>query len=88
MKPSQIDLLRSAAVAAVQARDASAAVRKRGPEILPSVMSEMGVTQRELARRLGVDHTYLSRVANGHGPFPLELAERVYRLVCGEGSNP
>lgn len=31
---------------------------------------EKGLTQRDLGALLQVDHTYISKVENGHGPYP------------------
>ena len=39
-------------------------------EALRAIRRETGVTQRELAERVGVDFTYISKLENGRNPAP------------------
>jgi transcriptional regulator with XRE-family HTH domain len=46
-------------------------------DALPRVLTEQGVSLRELSRRLGMDATYLSRVRRGRQRLPTRLPSRV-----------
>jgi transcriptional regulator with XRE-family HTH domain len=46
-------------------------------DALPRLLTEQGVSLRELSRRLGMDATYLSRIRRGRKPLPTPLPSRV-----------
>jgi transcriptional regulator with XRE-family HTH domain len=50
-------------------------------DALPRLLSERGLSLRELGRRLGLDATYLSRVLRGQKRVSGDLAERVARAL-------
>jgi DNA-binding XRE family transcriptional regulator len=53
----------------------------KGPRtgvLLTIVREATGLTQAELAERLGVHHTYLSKVANGKAEAGFPLLEKLY----------
>jgi DNA-binding XRE family transcriptional regulator len=54
-----------------------------GMENLSHYAKETGLSQRELARRLGVDPSIVSRLLNGQMRPGLELAVRIQRLTDG-----
>jgi ribosome-binding protein aMBF1 (putative translation factor) len=59
-------------------RAAHAAVQEHGAAVVKAARQQLGMTQRELAERLGVDHSYVSKIENGHirpgRPFLAALA--------------
>jgi transcriptional regulator with XRE-family HTH domain len=46
-------------------------------DALPRLLTEQGMSLRELSRRMGVDATYLSRVRRGRKRLPSRLPGRV-----------
>ena len=54
-----------------------------GMENLSHYAKETGLSQRELAKRLGVDPSIVSRLLNGQMRPGLELAVRIQRLTDG-----
>ena len=52
-------------------------------ENLSHYAKETGLSQRELAKRLGVDPSIVSRLLNGQMRPGLELAVRIQRLTDG-----
>ena len=54
-----------------------------GMENLSHYAKETGLSQRELAKRLGVDPSIVSRLMNGQMRPGLELAVRIQRLTDG-----
>jgi len=45
---------------------AQATAQAEGPAIVRAAMARLGVSQRQLAELIGCDHTYISKVVNGH----------------------
>lgn len=54
---------------------------QRFNELLQTTMDEMGVSQRELARRVGTDQPSISRILSGQRRPSLDLYERLFAAV-------
>ena len=52
--------------ATAEYRAAQAAAQADGAALLKAARGRLGMTQRELAEKIGVTHTYVSKVENGH----------------------
>lgn len=65
-------------------REAVSVAQREGPALVRGARSRLGLTQRALAERLGVDHTYLSKIENGHMAPSRALLTRLSRLLAGE----
>jgi ribosome-binding protein aMBF1 (putative translation factor) len=46
-------------------RSALSRCQGRAPEIFRSVRDQLGMSQRRIAERLGICHTYVSKIENG-----------------------
>src|SRR5260370_35932938 len=55
--------------------------RKQAPALVRAICYELRLSQRQLAKRLGVHHTYLSMVQNGKRPPGFELLQRLHGLL-------
>ena len=55
--------------------------RKQAPALIRAVCYDLRLSQRELARRLGVHHTYLSMVQNGKRQPGFALLQRLHALL-------
>lgn len=59
--------------------------QEQGPDLVRTARKQLGLTQRALAEKLGVDYTYISKIENGHSrpskPVLAALAE-LLRVVC------
>ncbi len=53
-------------------------------EYLKAVRKRKKISQRELAKRVGVDFTYISKIENGIMPAPSEETIRKIAVVLGE----
>ena len=49
---------------------------------LKAELATRGLTQRQVAKDMGVSHWYLSRLINGHAPFS-RLTARSFAMVTG-----
>ena len=65
-------------------RAAQAAVKAHGGEFLKAARQQLGFTQRELAERLNLDFSFISKVENGHAPISKNLIRGVLALLKEE----
>ena len=49
---------------------------------LKAELSRLGLTQREVATKMGIEHTYLSKLVNGRAPFT-RLVGRSFAMATG-----
>jgi ribosome-binding protein aMBF1 (putative translation factor) len=59
------------------------ACQKRAAEILDGVMEAIGANQRQLAARLKMNHTTLSRLRNGRGKIGEDTLRKLNKLLNG-----
>lgn len=64
-------------------REAVVVAQREGPALVKEARNRLGLTQRALAERLEVDHTYLSKIENGHIPPSRALLMRLSRVLAG-----
>lgn len=50
-------------------------------EVLAETLSERGISQRELARRLGISVKHVNEICNGHAMYSAAMALRLERVL-------
>lgn len=55
-------------------------------KVLGKVRTQHGETLEQVAKRLGVTKSYLSKIENGHKPVPISLLEK-YKRVYGNSAK-
>lgn len=51
---------------------------------LLAVRSLLGLTQKELAQRVGYSYSYIKMVESGRAPVTIQFVERVYKEVLND----
>ena len=64
---------------------ALAEVRTALPDTIRKARRTLGMTQRQLAAALGIDHTYISHMERGKQTAGVELLCRLYVLLDAAG---
>jgi transcriptional regulator with XRE-family HTH domain len=78
------ELLQRLVVADREYRLAIKEAQAYGGKLVKEARTSLGLTQRELATKLRVDFTYISKVENGHQAPSKALLRHLAQLMAGE----
>lgn len=67
--------------------EARAKARQDGPGILLAARRQFGWTQEELAKRIGIDKTYLSKLERGRTATTLSVLLKLRQVLIEEGGE-
>ncbi len=78
------ELLQRLVVADREYRAAIKEAVAEGGALVREARKKLGLTQRQLADRLGVDYTYISKIENGRNAPSKPVLRRLAQLMAGE----
>ena len=81
MEPEE--LLAHLVTAEREYREAMRVARGHGAALVRNAQQRLGLSQRAFADQLKVNHTYLSKIANGHALISRPLLGKLVRLLAG-----